>query len=209
MKGEISMKKVELIDASAFLSETEKAVNLLQKRVDDIRTSANPQERLEILKKMLPEVDDFQQFEELNKEKATLEFTIKHAHEIKPIMPDEHREKILSNQAIELADIDEKLNQQYEVLNSYVEELEKNMLPLLINIYQLEERKDISYRLDSYADGVYSYINQGHVLRFEPFFGIRRAGIKSIPARAHYEMLRELIDYLKGKKQIGISKGRR
>lgn len=203
------MKQVELIEEKQYFTETEKALKLLEEHVDGLSRAASPRDQLEILEELLPKVDDYEQFQELNKEKAALEFKIKYAHESKPLVPEEHREKILSNHDIELAEIDGELAEQYRLLDSCVEELEKTMVPLLINIYRLESRKDISRRLGRYTGGTYCYVDFIHNMRFEHFYGFHTNGIKSSPARAHYEKLKELIDLLKGKRQVGIVRGRR
>lgn len=194
MKGEISMKKVELIDASAFLTETEKAVNLLYGHVEKIRKSASPQDKLEILRKILPEVKDYNQFQELSREREQLEFEGKRQN-MKPIIPAEHEKKILNNRDLEVAAVNEELKSCYKLLDSFVGEIEGSLIPLLVNIHQLEKRKDLAHSLNKYAEGKYYRVPPAD--QVEVMYGFSAAGIKSSIANKNLSMIKNFVEAVK------------
>ncbi|WP_313470552.1 hypothetical protein [Lysinibacillus sp.] len=191
------MKKVELVDSSEFLQETEKAINVTYNHVEKLRRSASPQDKLNILKRLLPEVKDYAQFQELSKERELLEFEIRHENQMS-IIPTEHKSKIISNCEIEVGILDNKLNEYYKILDTLIREMETSLVPLLTNIYRLEKRKDLARSLNKYVEGIYYRVPP--TMRIEMMYGFDSSGILSSIATERLSIIKKFIEDVKKEK---------
>lgn len=146
------MEKIQPIDPQQFFAETEKVIQIVKERQEDIQRALPSENRLQLAKKLLEDVKSHEEYEQLTKEIKELEFDVKYDKGMVPAIPEEYKTKIISNSAHEEEQINAELKKQKEQLFELIEGLEGPILTTLRNIKQLEKRKLIGKKIDILLD---------------------------------------------------------
>ncbi len=153
------------IKAETFLLETEKALQIVERKVREKTNEMSPQTKLITLDKLLVTVGDFYQQEELLKEKAQVEFEIKKAG-TRPFIPVEVREKIEANREIETEALHKVMGGKYAELGKHLATLEQllqtKVTPLLDEINSLHDREHSMLPLEKFLCATYGYQDQNN-----------------------------------------------
>lgn len=147
------MKKVSLIDVSNFFKESEKVIQIVKNRQDEIHRTLSAEDRLEIAKESLEKVSTRESFDELSNKIKDLEFEIKHGEDSVPAIPEKYQSKVAFNRVEEEEKIDLEIAEQKELLLELIDGLETPLINVLRNIESLEERKLIGKKVDVLLDG--------------------------------------------------------
>lgn len=147
------MKKVSLIDVSNFFKESEKVIQIVKNRQDEIHRTLSAEDRLEIAKESLEKVSTRESFDELSNKIKDLEFEIKHGKDSVPAIPEKYQSKVAFNRVEEEEKIDLEIAEQKELLLELIDGLETPLINVLRNIESLEERKLIGKKVDVLLDG--------------------------------------------------------
>ncbi|MFJ8065829.1 hypothetical protein ACIQYS_14460 [Psychrobacillus sp. NPDC096426] len=139
-----------------FLVETEKALQIVERKVKEKMNEMTPKTQVKLLNEMLPKVQDFGQYEELLKKKQQLEFEIL-SSKGGQFIPDDAREKIENNRKIELAELYKVIDSKTATLKKHFDVIENEVMPLLQEINQLHQREISLGRLDRSLYGEYGY----------------------------------------------------
>lgn len=145
-----------------YLVETKKALEIVEREAEAKMREITPLDRLRLLNKMLPEVKDFAQYEELQKKKAALEFQIQ-AGGTFTFVPKDAKERIEANRQIELAELHAVVAEKHKELAKHMQFIEKEMLPLLHELNQLHGQENSVSRLDKYLNATYGYLGTGQI----------------------------------------------
>lgn len=148
------MEKIQLIDPQQFFAETEKVIQIVKERQEDIQRALSAEDRLQLAKKLLEDAKTREEYEQLTKEIKELEFDIKYDKGYVPAIPEEFQMKIGSNRIYEEEKLDVELKKQKEQLFELVEGLESSILTTIKNIELLEERKLIGGKIDILLDEI-------------------------------------------------------
>ncbi|WDU80293.1 hypothetical protein [Lysinibacillus sp. G01H] len=159
------MKKSQTINLNEFLQESMKAQKLLSEYVEEKRRGLAPDEKIMFLKKIIKQAKTYEEKQVLEKELEEQRFLLENGEQF-PMMPTEHREKILSNLKIEVEEVDAVLKEQYDLLHKSVDGLGQ-IITLISNIKRLEEMRKLVPQIIKYRDGILerkmpSYVLQEH-----------------------------------------------
>lgn len=147
------MKKVELINANQYFTESEKVIEIVKERKDKMDRSLPAKQRLELAKDLLKSAKSVDEHNELKKEIEKLELDIKFDKGMVPAIPEEYQPKIAFNRVTEEEKLDEELDRQKQELNKLAAIFEEQLVPTLQNIASLEKRKLIGKKIDLLLDG--------------------------------------------------------
>ncbi|WP_438316547.1 hypothetical protein [Sporosarcina sp. FA9] len=156
------MKKTPLIDASNYFKESEKVIQIVKDRQEDIHRSLSEKRKLEIAKESLETASSRESFDALNNMIKDLEFEIKHGNDVIPAIPEKYQNKIAFNRVHEEEQIDLEIARQKELLLEVVNGLEESLINTLQNIEGLEKRKLIGKKVDILLDGKITKDNNIH-----------------------------------------------
>lgn len=145
------MTKVQAINTNEYLQETLKAHQVLKERVDELRRSPGPDAKVGILKDLLEKTKSYEEQKEIEKELEKQRYLMNKGETV-PMMPPEHREKIMGNLEVEIKQVDNVLKEQYEQLNKLADGL-NDIHTLVSNINQLEHLRKIVPQIIKYRDG--------------------------------------------------------
>lgn len=146
------MEKVSLINAQQYFSESEKVIQIVKDRQDDLYRSLPVDRKLEIAKESLEKADTREVFEELKNTIKDLEYEIKFGKDFIPAIPEEYQSKIAFNRVHEEEQIDLEIAKQKESLIQIINGLEEPLMNVLTNIEKLEARKTIGKKVDILLD---------------------------------------------------------
>ncbi|UJF27455.1 hypothetical protein [Planococcus sp. 107-1] len=147
------MKKVELIDAQQYFTESEKVIEIVKENKDKLRRNLPAKNRLKLAKDLLESAKSAAEHHELKKEIEELELEIKFDKGRVPAIPEEHQPKIAFNRVVEEEKLDAELEKQKQELNKLATIFEEQLLPTLKNIASLEKRKLVGKKIDILLDG--------------------------------------------------------
>ena len=148
------MKNIPLVDEKQYFLESEKVIQIVKEREDEVRRRLPAEYRLRMAKEFIKNVKTREDFEELNDEIKNLEFEIKYDKDHIPAIPEEYQNKIAFNRVHEEEQIDQEIEKQKKLLLSLVNDLEKPLINVLKNIERLEERKLLGKKIDILLDEV-------------------------------------------------------
>lgn len=156
-----------------YLVETKKALEIVERVVNETHHEMPPVEKLKLAKSMMVQTKEFDQYEFFKKEVAALEFEIQAGGE-KRYIPVEVKEKIVANREIEMAELDGVLDVKYKKLGALISGIEREVLPLLKEINELHKHERGVMRLDNFLNATYGYTEMGEkVSLFSPNAGTR------------------------------------
>lgn len=146
------MKKVQLINPDDYFKESEKVIQIVKEREEEVRRSLPAEYKLRMAKETLDDVKSREEFDELNQKIKDLEFEIKYGKDYVPAIPGEYQNKIAFNRVHEEEKIDEEIVKQKETLLELIETMEHSLIDVLRNIENLEKRKLIGKKIDILLD---------------------------------------------------------
>lgn len=144
---------MQIIDHKKFLSESEKAIQIVLENEDKFRRQVPTANRLRIVQEELKKAKSREEFEELTQLKKDLELKVRLNELHYPAIPPEHREKIQLNRELEDQTIVEKINELKKELAAAIAKIEDELIPLVTNIANLEDRRLIAKQIDILLDG--------------------------------------------------------
>lgn len=142
------MKMEKLIDVNAYYVESRKAVDIALAKDERFRNELTPEERLEIYTRYLKETNDPKEYQALKLLKDELEMKIKFNDTAKPVVPDDAQEKIKRNLEIEQQAAVEKTNELKAQLSDLIAEFEREALPLIKAVGEMEALQGIPTKID-------------------------------------------------------------
>ena len=148
------------VKPETFLVETEKALQIIMRKVKEQTNEMSPATKLKVLNELSKGAQDFYQHEEFQKEKALVEFEISRGG-TKKFVPDDVREKIEANLEIEMAALHKVTAEKYAELEKHLKQIEKllqsEVTPLLDEINALHNRELSVSNITRYLDATYGY----------------------------------------------------
>lgn len=142
------MIKVQAIDPQQYFVESERVVEIVKERQEEIHRSLSAEHRLEIAKELLKDAKSREEYEQLTKDIKELELEVKYDLGYFPMVPEEHQLKVAFNRVYEEEKLNEELTNQKELLMQLIKGLEKPLSTVLENIENLEKRKLIGTKVD-------------------------------------------------------------
>lgn len=146
------MVKVALINEKQYLVESEKVIQIVKERQEELHRSLPTELKLKIAKESLEKAGTREIYEAMNKKIKDLEFEIKYGDDFIPAIPEEHQHKIAFNRVHEEEQIDLEIAKQKESLLQILDGLEEPLMTVLKNIEKLEARKLIGIKVDVLLD---------------------------------------------------------
>lgn len=146
------MVKVELINEQQYFTESEKVIQIVKERQDDLHRSLTAKSKLDIAKESLEKAKTREEFDELTNIIKDLEFEIKFGNDFIPAIPEEHQNKVAFNRVHEEEQIDLEIAKQKESLLQILNGLEEPLINVLTNIEKLEGRKLLGKKVDILLD---------------------------------------------------------
>lgn len=146
------MANTNFIDENQYFVESKKAIQIVLEKEALLGKQLKTTERLELVKKYKELAKTDEEYDELEKQERSLGRKIKFNQLNEPAIPEEHKEKVKRNVAVEQLAFDEKLNELKLKLQDQVEHMEKEVLPLLTSIAKLESMKGIPDQIQIIAD---------------------------------------------------------
>lgn len=188
------MKMEKLIDVNAYYVESKKAVDIALAKDERFRKELTPEERLEIYTRYLKETNDPKEYQALKLLKDELEMKIKFNDTAKPVVPDDAQEKIKRNLEIEQQAAVEKTNELKAQLSNLIAEFEREALPLIKAVGEMESLQVIPTQID---------VILSHQLRFKNEISIQgrfngfQLGTQARHARDAHRQLENSMFYLR------------
>lgn len=146
------MGKNTLIDPKQYFTESEKVIQIVKERQEDLHRSLPAERKLVIAKESLEKAGTREIFDELKRKITDLEFEIRFGDDFIPAIPEEHQSKIAFNRVHEEEQIDLEIAKQKEFLLQIINGLEEPLINVLTNIEKLETRKLIGKSIDILLD---------------------------------------------------------
>lgn len=146
------MTKIKSIDSKQYFIESEKVIQIVVEREEQIHRSLSAKEKLQIAEKLLKKSETREEFDALSEEIKDLGFEIEYDKEMVSAIPEEHQMKIAFNRVHEEEQLNEELKRQKEQLFKLVDGIENAILTTLSNIEELEKRKLIGKKIDIILD---------------------------------------------------------
>lgn len=141
------MKKVELINPEEYFVESRKAVQIALEKEEYLHNEMPMQNKLDYLKKRKKETNSAEEYEAIEALEKKIEKDIKFNYQI-PLVPEEYKDVIKRNAEIEAAEFDKKLTELKKELKDQLPYLQNVLLPLVINIQELDKLKVFSHNVD-------------------------------------------------------------
>ncbi len=142
------MKMEKLIDVNAYYVESRKAVNIALAKDERFRKELTPEERLEVYTRYLKETKDPKEYQALKRLKDELEMKIKFHDTTEPVVPEDAQEKVRKNLEIEMQAAIEKTNELKMQLLDLVTKFEKEAIPLIKAVVEMEALQGIPTKID-------------------------------------------------------------
>lgn len=138
----------KLIDVNAYYVESRKAVDIALAKDERFRKELDPEERLEVYKRYLKETTNPKEYQALKSLKDELEMKIKFHTTAEPVVPEDLQEKIRKNLEIEQQAAIEKTNELKTQLSDLVAKFEREALPLIKAVGEMEALQGIPTKID-------------------------------------------------------------
>ncbi|MFC4409432.1 hypothetical protein ACFOZY_03160 [Chungangia koreensis] len=146
------MKSVALINEKRYFVESEKVIQIVKERQEEVHRSLSTEQKLQIAKKSLEKASSREIFDSINNTIKDLEYEIKFGSDFIPAIPEEHQSKVAFNRVHEEEQIDLEIATQKELLLEIINGLEEPLMNVLTNIEKLEARKLIGKKIDILLD---------------------------------------------------------
>lgn len=140
------MKK--LIDSKDYYVESRKVIDIALARDDQFRKQLTPEERLEVYKRYMDDTKDQKEYHALKALREELEIKIKFHDTYEPVVPKADQGKIIQNFEIEQRVVIEKINELKAQLSEVLDAFEKETIPLLMAIDELESLEYVPFNID-------------------------------------------------------------
>lgn len=147
------MKKVELIDANEYFVESRKVLQIVTERENVMKKKMKTADKLDLVRKHKTKATSLEEFETLESLEKELDRKLRFNQLKEPAVPEEHKEKIKRNVAVELKEVNELLNKTVDQLKSSYKYLEDEVIPLITNIEKLGRLKTIPAQIETVIDG--------------------------------------------------------
>lgn len=147
------MGKTKIIDEKKLFVESKKAIQIAIEREKILGKKMRTTDKLELVrdhKVKTKSPDEYEALETLEKE---LERKLRFNQLNESAVPEEHKEKVKRNAAVELQEVNELLNESILQLKSRYEYLEDEVIPLITNIEKLERLAVIPVQIKAVVDG--------------------------------------------------------
>lgn len=138
----------KLIDSKDYYVESRKAIGIALAREDKFNKELSPEERLEVYKRHLKTTNNQEEYVTLKALEDALEMKIKFNDTAEPVVPQADQEKIRKNLEIEQRAAVEKTNELKTQLSELLDTFEKEAIPLLVAIDELEVLSYIPNNID-------------------------------------------------------------
>lgn len=138
---------MQLIDEKQYFAESRKAIELAIEIERGLYNKLSKKDTLDVLKKRKKETTSMEEYERIEELEKQLEKEIKFDQPI-PLVPDEYREVIKRNVAIEEKEVNKKLLELRKELKKQLPYLKDILLPLVISIRELEKIKSVPGQID-------------------------------------------------------------
>ena len=139
---------MNLINVNDYFAESEKVIEIVKQKEDQLHRQLPTAERLRIAEEELKAAKSREEYEQLKKIKEDLELKIRLNELNEPAIPAEYQDKIRRNREIEEEQAVQKLNELKSELAAKLSILESELLPIVTNIVNLERRRDIGLQVD-------------------------------------------------------------
>ncbi|MFS0810644.1 hypothetical protein [Peribacillus phoenicis] len=146
------MENTNLIDVNQYFIESEKVIQIVKDREEELRRTLPAKYKLEIAKESLEKAATRESYEKLQNTIKDLEYEIKFGNNSIPAIPEEHQNRIAFNRVHEEEQIDIEIAKQKELLLQILDGLENPLMNVLTNIENLEVRKLIGTKVDILLD---------------------------------------------------------
>lgn len=183
-----------LIDSNAYYVESRKAINIALAKDARFRQELEPKEILEIYTRYMKDTKDPQEYKVLKGLKEELEMKIKFNDTAEPVVPDDALERIKRNLEIEQQAAVEKTNELKAQLSDLIAEFEREALPLIKAVGEMESLQVIPTQID---------VILSHQLRFKHESSVQarfnglQLGTQARHARDAHKQLENSMSYLR------------
>lgn len=140
--------KTKEIDPNEYFAESKKAIQIVLEKEKLIHKQMKAHEKLALVRKYKNNTGDPGAYDALEKLERELDRKVRFDLLNEPAIPEEHREKVLRNVAVEQLEYAETLNGLKDQLRFHYKYLEDEVLPLLENIAKLERLNYIPNQVD-------------------------------------------------------------
>jgi hypothetical protein len=137
-----------LIDSKDYYVESRKAIDIALAKENQFMKKLDPEERLEVYNRYLKETKDQKEYLAVKALKDELEIKIKFHDTAEPTVPKADQAKIIRNLEIEQRAVIEKANELKVQLSKLLDTFEKEAIPLLVAIDELEVLRYIPNNID-------------------------------------------------------------
>ncbi|RYI25084.1 hypothetical protein EVU96_25050 [Bacillus infantis] len=147
------MKINNVIDPNDFFVESKKAIQVVLSKEELQRKQMKIADKLELVRKSKAHPESLEAYEKLQTLEKELEMKIRFNKYNEAAVPEEYREVVKRNVAVEQLKVAEKANELKAQLKDHIEYLESKVVPLLQSIKELEKLKRIPDQIDIILDG--------------------------------------------------------
>lgn len=146
-----------------YLVETKKALKIVERKLREFEHGPTRKERIARLEKFFKKAVDFEDLQELKAERESLEFQEMKNIPEQPI-PEEVKERILSNHEIEMKVLREDIHKKYSELEQHFSEFKTKVEPILKELNQLHACENSVNRLGPLLNRTYGYSIGGNFI---------------------------------------------
>ncbi|NMO97460.1 hypothetical protein [Paenibacillus lemnae] len=146
------MKKVKLIDANDYCVESRKAIQIVLERERTLGKKLKIRDRLELVRKHKNHAKSPDELEALEALEKQLERRIRFKQINERAIPEEHKEKVLRNAAVELQEANKMSDDLKAQISSRYKHLEDEVIPLIASIGDLERIKGAPMQVNFIID---------------------------------------------------------
>ncbi|APH07214.1 hypothetical protein A9C19_20735 (plasmid) [Bacillus weihaiensis] len=139
---------MKLIDENQYFVESNKVIQVVLDNESLSEKKLKAADKLQLVKEQKTHTTSPEEYEELEMLEKELERKIRFNQLKYPAVPEDLRETVKRNAAVEQLEVDNTLNELKAELKDRVEYLESELLPLLDNIRKLESLKKVPDQID-------------------------------------------------------------
>ncbi|MEK3856582.1 hypothetical protein [Cytobacillus sp. FSL H8-0458] len=147
------MEKTSFIDPNNYFVESKKAIQIVLENEQTLSKQMGIEEKHQLVSSYLKTASNPDEYDALEKLEKELKRKIQFRQFNEPAVPNEYREKVSRNVAIEQSEVNQKLAELVGQLNHHYKHLEKEVLPLIKNIETLERLSLMPVKIDVLLNG--------------------------------------------------------
>ncbi|RVT56429.1 hypothetical protein [Niallia taxi] len=140
---------MELIDVNQYFAESRKAIQVTIEKERSLYKELTRKDKLDLLRKRKKETNSIEEYEKIEELEKQLEKEIKFGKQPVLLVPDEYKEVIKKNVAVEEKELNKKLLELRNDLKKQVPYLKDVLLPLLLNIHEIDKLKCVPTQIDA------------------------------------------------------------